>query len=173
MAPAEAHRSSSPLISMAPVIPPRLRRSNLAPVVSVELLPTQLKPTLPSPAPPGVIPRRVGLFNSANNFYPTFTSTIDRATPKPGGISIASQSGAYGSHIYMVAHQRGLGIRYWMTTGNEVDLSVGETIQLMAEDPDVHTIMAYAESVKDGDQFTKALDTARSEKKPVIFIHLL
>ena len=57
-----------------------------------------------------------------------------------------------------------------MTTGNEVDLSVGETIQLMAEDPDVHSIMAYAESVKDGEQFTKALDTARSEKKPVIFM---
>ena len=115
-------------------------------------------------------PNCLGLFNSATNFYPTFTSTIDRATPIPGGISIASQSGAYGSHIYMVAHQRGLGIRYWMTTGNEVDLSVGETIQLMAEDPDVHSIMAYAESVKDGEQFTKALDTARSEKKPVIFM---
>ena len=115
-------------------------------------------------------PNCLGLFNSATNFYPTFTSTIDRATPRPGGISIASQSGAYGSHIYMVAHQRGLGIRYWMTTGNEVDLSVGETIQLMAEDPDVHSIMAYAESVKDGEQFTKALDTARSEKKPVIFM---
>ena len=70
----------------------------------------------------------------------------------------------------MVAHERGLGIRYWMTTGNEVDLSVGETIQLMAEDPEVHTIMAYAESVKNGPQFTKALDTARSEKKPVIFM---
>ena len=115
-------------------------------------------------------PNCLGLFNSATNFYPTFTSTIDRATPRPGGISIASQSGAYGSHIYMVAHQRGLGIRYWMTTGNEVDLSVGETIQLMAEDPDVHSIMAYAESVKYGEQFTKALDTARSEKKPVIFM---
>ena len=115
-------------------------------------------------------PNCLGLFNSATNFYPTFTSTIDRATPRPGGISIASQSGAYGSHIYMVAHQRGLGIRYWMTTGNEVDLSVGETLQLMAEDPDVHSIMAYAESVKDGEQFTKALDTARSEKKPVIFM---
>ena len=115
-------------------------------------------------------PNCLGLFNSSKNFYPTFTSTIDRATPKPGGISIASQSGAYGSHIYMVSHQRGLGIRYWMTTGNEVDLSVGETIKLMAEDPDVHTIMAYAESVKDGKQFTDALDTARSEKKPVIFM---
>ncbi|MDC0530624.1 acetate--CoA ligase family protein [Alphaproteobacteria bacterium] len=115
-------------------------------------------------------PNCLGLFNSANNFFPTFTTTVNRTTPLPGGIAIASQSGAYGSHIYMVAHERGLGIRYWMTTGNEVDLSVGETIQMMAEDPEVHTIMAYAESVKDGEQFTKALDTARSEKKPVIFM---
>ena len=115
-------------------------------------------------------PNCLGLFNSANNFFPTFTTTVNRTTPIPGGIAIASQSGAYGSHIYMVAHERGLGIRYWMTTGNEVDLSVGETIQMMAEDPEVHTIMAYAESVKDGKQFTKALDTARSEKKPVIFM---
>ena len=115
-------------------------------------------------------PNCLGLFNSANNFFPTFTTTVNRTNPIPGGIAIASQSGAYGSHIYMVAHERGLGIRYWMTTGNEVDLSVGETIQMMAEDPEVHTIMAYAESVKDGKQFTKALDTARSEKKPVIFM---
>ena len=115
-------------------------------------------------------PNCLGLFNSANNFFPTFTTTVNRTTPKPGDIAIASQSGAYGSHIYMVAHERGLGIRYWMTTGNEVDLSVGETIKMMAEDPEVHTIMAYAESVKDGEQFTKALDAARSEKKPVIFM---
>ena len=115
-------------------------------------------------------PNCLGLFNSANNFFPTFTTTVNRTTPIPGDIAIASQSGAYGSHIYMVAHERGLGIRYWMTTGNEADLSVGETIQMMAEDPEVHTIMAYAESVKDGEQFTKALDAARSEKKPVIFM---
>ena len=59
----------------------------------------------------------LGLFNAESNFYPTFTSAIDRAAPIPGGIAIASQSGAYGSHIYMVSHQRGLGINYWITTG--------------------------------------------------------
>ena len=115
-------------------------------------------------------PNCLGLFNSQSRFYPTFTSTIDRATPIPGDISIASQSGAYGSHIYMVSHQRGLGIRYWITTGNEADLSVGEAIQLLAEDDNVHTIMAYVESVKNGKQFINALETARQEKKPVIFM---
>ena len=115
-------------------------------------------------------PNCLGLFNSQSRFYPTFTSTIDRATPIPGDISIASQSGAYGSHIYMVSHQRGLGIRYWITTGNEADLSVGEAIQLLAEDDNVHTIMAYVESVKNGKQFINALETARQQKKPVILM---
>lgn len=115
-------------------------------------------------------PNCLGLFNSAARFYPTFTSTIDRATPTPGGISIASQSGAYGSHIYMVSQMRGLGIRYWATTGNEADLHVAELVGLLAEREDVHTIMAYAESVKDGPMLVAALEKARSNRKPVIFM---
>ncbi len=115
-------------------------------------------------------PNCLGAFNSATRFYPTFTSTIDRATPTPGGISIASQSGAYGSHIYMVSHLRGLGIRYWMTTGNEADLHVAEVIRLYAQRDDVHTIMAYAESIKDGPVLIEALEGARANRIPVIFM---
>jgi acyl-CoA synthetase (NDP forming) len=115
-------------------------------------------------------PNCLGLFNSAARFYPTFTSTIDRATPTPGGISIASQSGAYGSHIYMVSNMRGLGIRYWATTGNECDLHVAELIGMFAERDDVHTIMAYAESIKDGPLLVEALEKARANRTPVIFM---
>ncbi|MHA1528587.1 MAG: acetate--CoA ligase family protein [Alphaproteobacteria bacterium] len=115
-------------------------------------------------------PNCLGAFNAETRFYPTFTSTIDRATPQPGGISIASQSGAYGSHIYMASHMRGLGIRYWLTTGNEADLHVAEVIRLLAERDDVHTIMAYAESIKDGPMLAEALEVARSRRTPVIFM---
>jgi acyl-CoA synthetase (NDP forming) len=115
-------------------------------------------------------PNCLGLFNSAHRFYPTFTSTIDRATPTPGGLSIASQSGAYGSHIYFVSHLRGLGVRYLVTTGNEADVHVAEVIKLLAESDDVHTIMAYAETIKDGPLLIEALETARANRKPVIFM---
>ncbi len=115
-------------------------------------------------------PNCLGAFNAKTRFYPTFTSTIDRAAPVPGGISIASQSGAYGSHIYMVSHLRGLGIGYWLTTGNEADLHIAECIRILAEQDDVHTIMAYAESIKDGPMLIEALDTARANRKPVIFM---
>ncbi|MBX2854955.1 MAG: CoA-binding protein, partial [Rhodobacteraceae bacterium] len=47
-------------------------------------------------------PNCLGLFNSAARFYPTFTSTIDRATPVPGGIAIASQSPELVSRLVLV-----------------------------------------------------------------------
>jgi acetate---CoA ligase (ADP-forming) len=115
-------------------------------------------------------PNCLGVFNSSINFYPTFTSTIERRQPKPGGLGIASQSGAYGSHIFYLADQRGLEMTYWITTGNECDVHVAEAIKLMAEKEDVHAICAYAESIKDGDMLVEGLEIARANRKPVILM---
>ncbi len=115
-------------------------------------------------------PNCLGAFKASANFYPTFTSTIDRATPTPGGLAIISQSGAYGSHIYIACHLRGLGIGNWITTGNECDVHVAEVIKLLAEADDVDTIVAYAESIKDGPMLVDALEIARANRKPVIFM---
>lgn len=113
-------------------------------------------------------PNCLGLFNAQSCFFPTFTATIDRARPEVGGVGIASQSGAYGSHIYMACHLRGLGINHWVTTGNEADIEVAEVIKLMANDESVHTILAYVESVKNGALMIEALEAARANRKPVI-----
>ena len=115
-------------------------------------------------------PNCLGMFNAARKFYPTFTNTISYSTPLPGGLAIASQSGAYGSHIYYVARKKGLGMNYWVTSGNECDLHTAEVIRLLAEHDDVHTICAYAESIKDGAVLVDALETARAARKPVIFM---
>ncbi len=115
-------------------------------------------------------PNCLGVFNSAINFYPTFTTTVERRQPKPGGLAIASQSGAYGSHIFYLAHLRGLDMTYWVTTGNECDVHVAEVIKLLAEKEDVHAICAYAESIKDGDVLVEGLEAARAERKPVVFM---
>ena len=115
-------------------------------------------------------PNCLGAFNSAHRFYPTFTSTIDRALPRPGPVAIISQSGAYGSHIYMASHMRGLGIGHWITTGNEADVNVAEVIGLLAARDDVGTILAYAESIKDGALLVEGLEAARAARKPVVFM---
>ena len=114
-------------------------------------------------------PNCLGVFNAATGFYPTFTgAVVDPAAPT--GIAIASQSGAYGSHIYVAMKVRGLGCRYWLTTGNEADLETAEAIELLVEDDDVQMIAAYAESVKDGARLCRALEAARAACKPVVFM---
>ena len=115
-------------------------------------------------------PNCLGMFNHAAKFYPTFTSSLEYAPPIEGNIGLASQSGAYGSHLYYVARRSRLGIKYWITSGNEADLHTAEAIRMMAEAEDVHTIMAYAESIKDGDTLVEALDIARANRKPVLIM---
>ncbi len=115
-------------------------------------------------------PNCLGCFNAETGFTATFSTTLDRGPPKPGGLAIASQSGAYGTHIYFTARGRGLGVGKLVTTGNEVDLDVAETIGLLAEDEATHAIAAYAEGIKDGPGLIRALETARAAKKPVIFM---
>jgi acetate---CoA ligase (ADP-forming) len=113
-------------------------------------------------------PNCLGLFNAATRFFPTFTATLDRALPKGGGVAIASQSGAFGSHLYLISHLHGLGVGQMITTGNEADFQLSEAIEMFATHDGVHVIMAYSEGVKDEARFANALETARSNRKPVI-----
>ncbi|MGI9385482.1 MAG: acetate--CoA ligase family protein, partial [Methyloligellaceae bacterium] len=115
-------------------------------------------------------PNCLGVFNSGIGFYPTFTNTIDRGFPTPGGYGIATQSGAYGSHIYFLARENRLDVRYWITTGNEADVDVAECIRLLAADENCHVIMAYAEGVKNGASLVEGLELARANRKPVVFM---
>ena len=115
-------------------------------------------------------PNCLGLFNTEIGFYPTFSTTLDRGFPKPGGLSIVSQSGAFGSHLFFVAMGRNLGLRYWIATGNEADVDLAECLQAVAEDPGTRVIMAYTEGIKDGPRFIAALEAARTRHKPVIFM---
>ncbi len=115
-------------------------------------------------------PNCLGIFNPQIGFYGTFTQSLDREMPKPGPLGIVSQSGAYGSHIAYLARQRGIGINYWITTGNEADIDVSEALEWMAVQPDVKVIMAYVEGVRNGPRFRQALELARLNCKPVVMM---
>jgi acyl-CoA synthetase (NDP forming) len=115
-------------------------------------------------------PNCLGIFNPQIGFFGTFTQSLDREMPGPGPLGIISQSGAYGSHIAYLARKRGIGINYWITTGNEADIDVAESLEWMAVQPDIKVIMAYVEGVRDGPRFRNALELARQNRKPVVMM---
>lgn len=115
-------------------------------------------------------PNCVGLFNSESGFYGTFTQSLDRGLPESGPVAVVSQSGAYGADLLFMARERGLGIKYWLATGNEADLTVADGLLWMARQPDVKVIMCYAEGVRDGEAFIHALRVAHENRKPIVFL---
>ncbi len=114
-------------------------------------------------------PNCLGIFHSPSGFIGTFTSALDNQFMLPGRTAVISQSGAYGGHLAYLCRKRNLGVSYWASTGNEADIDVASCIEWLARQDDVATIMAYAEGIRDGEAFVRALETAHRRRKPVIF----
>jgi acyl-CoA synthetase (NDP forming) len=115
-------------------------------------------------------PNSLGLFNDRIGFYPTLSSSMESGFPPPGRVGVASQSGAYGTHLFAVMRNRGIGTPICVTTGNEADVTIGDVIGWMVEDPDIDVIAAYAEGIHEGARFLEALNLARAARKPVVMM---
>ena len=114
-------------------------------------------------------PNCLGVYNAATGFFATFTTTLDIYRPKPGPVAIVSQSGAYGSHLGLLARRRRIDVGLWVSTGNECDVTVSECIAWMAQRPDIEVVAAYAEGIGDGNALLASLDAARARGKRVFF----
>ncbi|WP_338664895.1 acetate--CoA ligase family protein [Pararoseomonas sp. SCSIO 73927] len=115
-------------------------------------------------------PNCIGLLNTALGYYGTFSTSLERGYPEAGPIGIASQSGAYGMHLFSMARDAGMGLSVCATTGNEADVNVGDLIGWMADDPQTEVIAAYSEGIRDATSFLAALERARRNRKPVVMM---
>ena len=85
-------------------------------------------------------PNCLGLFNAPLGYFPIFSASFENGWPTPGVVGIASQSGAYGSHLFAAARDRGIGVPVLVTTGNEADLHLADVIEWMAARDEVEVI---------------------------------
>jgi len=113
-------------------------------------------------------PNCLGVFDARTAYYATFSSSFDSGWPVLGRIGIASQSGAYGTHLYTLARNRGIGASLCIMTGNEADVTVGECIGWLAENPEVDVIATYLEGIREAPNLIAALETAKAARKPVV-----
>lgn len=113
-------------------------------------------------------PNCLGSISPEDGYFGTFSSLLATARPGAGKVGVATQSGAYGSHIYAVAGFRGIGISRAIATGNEADIDVAGAIDYLAEDPGTTVICASLEGCGDGDALRRALLKAAAAGKPVI-----
>ena len=98
---------------------------------------------------------------------PTVVFTAD-AGLKPGGIALASQSGALMSQMYATALDAGAGFRACVSVGNQADLELTDFVEYFVDDPEATVIACYIEGLKAPMRFVAALERAREAGKPVV-----
>ena len=110
-------------------------------------------------------PNCLGLMSPHNGFNATFASAIAR----PGNVGFISQSGALCTSILDWSFREHVGFSAFVSIGSMLDVSWGDLIYHLGDDPYTNSIAIYMESIGDARSFLSAArEVALS--KPIIVI---
>ena len=94
-------------------------------------------------------------------------ATFGAASPPPGSVGIASQSGALGIGLLAEAAHRHIGVSGFVSLGNKLDVSGNDLLLYWEDDPTTKVIALYLESFGNPEKFLRhARRIARS--KPIV-----
>jgi len=112
-------------------------------------------------------PNCLGFCNAFDNVYATFSQYADGETGA-GPIAFVTQSGAFGTAIAALVRQRGLGLGYFINTGNESDVSFAELMEMVVADPRIRVVAGYLEGVRDGEALVRLAQRCQDLGKPLV-----
>lgn len=116
-------------------------------------------------------PNSQGIFNALNGmsagFAITKLATGDNNFKFYGFIS---QSGGFGTSMYIMSSETGIGFTYFVSSGNEAGLTFSDYLVYMLNDENTKAVGGYLEGVKDGRKLFDAADMALEKEKPLILI---
>ena len=94
-------------------------------------------------------------------------ATFGRSMAQEGGIAFISQSGALCTSVLDWALDAGVGFSYFISVGNVLDVTFGDLIDYVAQDPLTKAIILYIESMREARGFLSAA-RAFARTKPII-----
>ncbi|MGB3291206.1 MAG: acetate--CoA ligase family protein [Burkholderiaceae bacterium] len=115
-------------------------------------------------------PNAQGIANFASGAILNFSTMFTEIEPQDGPIAIISQSGAASVMPYALLREKGLGVRYLASTGNDADLGVSELVRSVASDPGIRLILVYVEAITRPDLLAEAARLARRHGTRIILL---
>jgi acyl-CoA synthetase (NDP forming) len=95
--------------------------------------------------------------------------TFAAVAPPPGGLAVASQSGAVGITILDHATRTGTGLSSFVSLGNKADVSGNDLLSYWYDDPRTRAVALYLESVGNPRRFAR-IARAIGHRKPVLAV---
>ena len=112
-------------------------------------------------------PNCMGIFNSEAGLDTFFIPHDKLERPRPGPVSIISQSGSFAITAMAELAAEGVGVSKVVSYGNGVDVSEADCLDFLAEDASTGAVAMYMESVTNGRAFVEAASRC-SAAKPVM-----
>ena len=113
-------------------------------------------------------PNSIGLADLHAGCILSVNAAFEADTLLPGGIALVSQSGSMMGSLLSRAAARGFGFSKSVSVGNESDITVGEVVDALVDDPHSKVILLFLETLRDAPALARALGRARAAGKPVI-----
>lgn len=117
-------------------------------------------------------PNSMGVVNPHTGMALTVNVALGLPELKRGSIGLISQSGSILGTLLSRGQARGLGFSKLVSVGNECDLSVGELVDLLVDDPVTETILLFLEAIRDPEKLATAARRAYTAGKPIIVYKL-
>lgn len=115
-------------------------------------------------------PNSGGIIRPASGLAASFLTCLDRAAAqiRSGPVGVVTQSGGTGSYLHNLAAARGSGLAVSVSTGNEIDIKLGEAIDAVSRVDAVRVVLALIETVRDGPVFIESVRASIARGKPVV-----
>ncbi|CAB3731264.1 acetate--CoA ligase family protein [Achromobacter piechaudii] len=113
-------------------------------------------------------PNSIGLADLHTGGILSVNAAFEADTLISGDISMVSQSGSMMGSLLSRAAARGFGFAKSVSVGNESDISVGEVVDALVDDPHTKVILLFLETLRDAPTLARALSRARVQGKPVV-----
>jgi acyl-CoA synthetase (NDP forming) len=92
---------------------------------------------------------------------------VESARPK---IGMAAQSGAMAAIMRMAFLAKGLGVTFYISTGNEADLTIEDFLNALVDDAETEVISLFVEQIRKPQTFLAAARRARAIGKPIVLM---
>ena len=86
----------------------------------------------------------------------------------PGGVTMLSQSGAFGGMFLVEMSRRGLGVCRFASLGNAADLDETQILRWLAQDEETQVIGLFAEALSGGRDFVTTVRSITAERPVVV-----
>jgi len=114
-------------------------------------------------------PNTIGTANVRDRTNASFSSTFAEKLPV-GPLALIGQSGNTIAMMMLAARDAGLGMSYFVSTGNETAVEFAEYLEHFLADPGTGAVLGYIEQLRDGPAFMRTADALRGAGKALFLM---